>query len=169
MLTPNLTRVLTTAALLCATPVAAGAASDPLAPNLTFLPQLFFFAVGVYIINELILKPYAASMEMRENAVSGAGSDTEAAVSAAREAREQYDGRIAAARSDAEEKRNSAREEARGEERSILDAALAEARTKTDAAEQDLRNQVESARSALEGEAQTLAKSLAEAALGRAL
>ena len=135
--------------------------------DLTFIIQLAFVLILMFVLKRLVFNPYLEALDSRE-------AKTTVTRSSADEIRETANARIAAhedalasARARAMTSKTELRAAGAARKDELLTAARAEANSTVEAAQEQIAGQLETARTELSDEIDTLARSIVTKVIGR--
>jgi len=159
------------ACALFATSAAASEDGLVLLPDWTGkLPVLIvLFALLVYPVNAILLRPILRVLDAREERTAGTRSRAERIMGDAQETLANYEHEVREVRAEAEHARRQAASNARSENAVLVDAARAESEQHFARAQTELAAELEQSRRTLRGAAEALASEAAARVLGRAL
>lgn len=130
--------------------------------DLTLVPSIAIFLVLLFLLNQLLFKPYLEILEKRAAMTEGAMDKAEALQAEAAVLREKYDAALLSAREEARAKRETLREEAKAEEQSLLSAAREQAESFLSAERSKLDAEMNKAGTEIETRAQDLSGVIAQ-------
>jgi F-type H+-transporting ATPase subunit b len=138
-------------------PVLAAAAIDI---DATVLVQMVLFLITIFLLHNVLFKPYLRTLDARKEAVEGSREEAGELDARAAALMVEYDEKMMAARRDAKEVRDSLRNQGLAEQNDVID----EVRTELTAKLGDERNrialQVEEAKKQIQSRSQGLAEAM---------
>jgi len=130
---------------------------------------IVFFSALVYPLNALLFKPIFRVLDEREEKTAGTRRHAERIAANAEEVLERYESAIRAARQEAEAERKQTLEGARADGGSVTAGARGEAERTVAHARAEMATALEQAGVQLRAQSESLAREVAERALGRSL
>jgi F-type H+-transporting ATPase subunit b len=127
------------------------------------------FAILIFPVTRLLLRPLVSSLEERERRTTGALARVDTLLGEAAQMRETFEARMVEARERAAAQRGAVLQQAEAEERRILTEARAEAARALEEARETIAGEVAAAREELRADADALAREIASGVLGRKL
>ena len=137
--------------------------------NIAFLYQLINFAVLLVALNLILFKPLRAIMREREQAISGAFSDSRTAQERAQALLEQYTVSLAEAKQKAAAAYNTFYQQGLDAQRDMIASERTKAGELLDKARKEIAEAASVARGDLRKEADTLSRDISTKLLGRAV
>ena len=137
--------------------------------DITFVWQVVFYFILLFILNKFLFKPVFAVLEERRKRTDGALEDADTAEKKVVDGFADYDRQLKEVAAKAQEGRSSLRQEAARQEQTLLDEAKRDAKKDLEASRGVLQESLAKATDTLTSESKDLSRSVVEKLLGRSV
>ena len=135
--------------------------------DLTFIIQLAFVLILMFVLKRLVFNPYLEALDSRESKTTVTRASADEIRQTANERIAAHEDALASARARAMSAKTKLRAEGAARKEELLTEARGEANSTVEAAQQEIATQLENARSELSGEIDSLARSIVAKVIGR--
>lgn len=135
--------------------------------DLTFIIQLAFVLILMFVLKRLVFNPYLEALDSRESKTTVTRASADEIRETANERIAAHEDALASARARAMTAKTELRAAGSARKEELLTAARGEANSTVEAAQQQIEGQLQTARAELNDEIDSLARSIAAKVIGR--